>query len=270
MRPGSLMLAHAAAPPVAGLNGHRCTVRDLECCPYVALPESWDAYTRGLGKRMRSNIGYYERLLTRTCPDAHTDLSGPDTLDEAMGALFDLHGRRWRSRMMPGVLGSRAARSFHRDVARRFSERGWLRLHVTRAGGSIVAALYCFAYRGRTYYYLGGFDPSLGRLSIGTTLTAAAIRHAIGEGNAEFDFLRGHEAYKYRWAPAERHNAQVIVGRPRSARSAVMSKLNDLERFVERRAKELSDRRSAGRQTGPPAPSTPRGGRSARSGEDAP
>jgi len=244
LAPGSPILRHMTGASAPGPDACRVIVRPLERCPYLELPETCEAFTRAIGKRLRSNIGYYERLLARTFPDAETRLASVDELGPAMGALFDLHGRRWRMRMMPGVLRSNAAREFHRDVSERFQKRGWLRLHVTRAGGAIVASLYCFAYRERYYYYLGGFEPSLGKLSIGTTLTASAIRQAIAEGCREFDFLRGHEAYKYRWGPRDRENAQCLVARSSSMRSSAMLKINELERYVERRAKAISDRAS--------------------------
>lgn len=231
-------LAHA----VKHLRASSCVARPLEICPYVALPETWDVFIRGRGKRLRSNIAYYERLLQRSFEQVETVLVDKDGLDAGMTALFDLHGRRWRSRMMPGVLSGSATRRFHRDVAARFSDRGWLRLHATRVDGKIVAGLYCFSYRRRYYYYLGGFEPALGRYSIGTTLTASAIRQAIAEGCSEFDFLRGHEAYKYRWAPEERTNAQLLVPSTRRWRSSAMLRLNRLERRIESLAKAWSDR----------------------------
>jgi CelD/BcsL family acetyltransferase involved in cellulose biosynthesis len=242
--------AHVSGHPVSGLNGHRVALRRIETCPYVDLPVSWDAFLNTLGKKMRSNVTYYERLAARDLADASMTLCAGADLPEAMEALFRLHQRRWRSRMLPGVLGSGSVRRFHRDVADRFSSRGWLRLHVTRVGGDIVAALYCYSFRNRYYYYLGGFEPALGKYSLGTVLTASAIRQAIAEGCEEFDFLRGHEAYKYRWKPRERENAQCLIARPPSWRSNAMLALNRLERYIERKAKAYSDGAARGKGTG--------------------
>ena len=118
-----------------------------------------------------------------------------------MTALFDLHQKRWNARWLPGVLGSarvQALSSRHRAGVS--GERGWLRLHLLTIDGTIRAVLYCFAYGGRTFYYLGGFAPDMGKYSLGTLLTGRAIRQAIEEGCAEFDFLRGDEPYKYKLA----------------------------------------------------------------------
>ncbi len=216
-------------------------MRRMEVCPYLELPNAYPTFTASLGKRLRDNIGYYERLLKRTYADAETRLATRDELPEAISALFDLHTRRWRSRKLPGVLRGTTVQRFHRDIADLLAATGRLRLHVTRVNGRIVAALYCFSYGRRYYYYLGGFDPELSRFSLGTTLTAAAIRQAIEEECLDFDFLRGHEPYKYRWSPKERHNAQCLLPRTRGVRSTAMLNLNRFERLVERRVKAYLD-----------------------------
>jgi len=128
------------------------------------------------------------------------------------------------------------------DVASRFMKRGWLRLHVLRSVDQILAALYCFAFRDRYYYYLGGFEPDLHRFSLGTILTAAAVRQAIEEGCTSFDFLRGKESYKERWKPRVRTNYQCLIARRRDWRSEAMLALNRIERYIEHRAKAFADR----------------------------
>lgn len=77
--------------------------------------------------------------------------------------------------------------------------RGTLRFHMVRLSGRIVAVHFGFQWRGRHYYYIGGFDPDFASLSVGSVLLHHAIRSAADEGASEFDFLRGAESYKYRW-----------------------------------------------------------------------
>lgn len=223
----------------------------MEPCPYLALPATWEAFTARLGKSLRSNLRYYARLAEKTFPDVRYFLADTGTLDAGMTALFALHQRRWNARWLPGVLGNRRVQAFHREVAARFLKRGWLRLHLLELDGAVRAALYCFAYGGRTYYYLGGFAPELGRYSLGTLLTGHAIRQAIDEGCVEFDFLRGAEPYKYRWMPEERINSRLLLLRHDAGLGALPGRagfaLNRVERYVVRRAKVF-----AGRHEPPP------------------
>ncbi len=221
---------------------------DMEPCPYVALPPTWDEYLSQLGRKMRSNIGYYPRLLYRSFASVDHFLAEGDQLESALEDLFHLHQSRWNARLLPGVLGGNRVRQFHRLVAARFAARGWLRLHVLRVDGAAIAALYCFRYRHRYYYYLGGFAPEAARFSPGTILTAEAIRTAVGEGCTEFDFLRGHEPYKYRWTSTHRMNRRVLLCQPGSAWSRALLTINKIERSVERRAKALAETRGRRRQ----------------------
>ena len=238
------------------------SVLPIEPCPYVTLPPTWEAFTARLGKKMRSNLGYYDRLLSKTFEAVTFDTAQADTLDAGMTALFDLHQKRWNARWLPGVLGSGRVQSFHRDVARLFLERGWLRLHLLTIEGAIRATIYCFAYGGRTFYYLGGFAPDMGKYSLGTLLTGRAIRCAIEEGCAEFDFLRGDEPYKYKWLPDERINHRLLLLRPRKSLGGLGLlpgragfALNRVERYVALRAKAFAEHQ--GRKTNKPGADTP-------------
>jgi CelD/BcsL family acetyltransferase involved in cellulose biosynthesis len=258
LRPISPLLALAPKPLPYRPDESQC-VLPMEACPYLALPPTWEDLTRRLGKKMRSNLGYYERLLFKTFPDAAYSLADATTLDAGMTAFFELHQNRWNARWLPGVLANRRVQAFHREVAARFLDRGWLRLHLLRIGGEIRSALYCFAFGGRTYYYLGGFAPDLAKYSLGTLLTAQAIREAIREGSTEFDFLRGNEPYKYRWLPDERMNHRLLLLRCRAGLGGLGElpgragfALNRVERYVEHRAKAFSEqqgRKDAGART---------------------
>jgi CelD/BcsL family acetyltransferase involved in cellulose biosynthesis len=223
----------------------------MEPCPYLALPAEWETLTARLGKKMRSNLGYYDRLLFRTFPDAELTLADEANLDAGMTALFALHQSRWNARWLPGVLGNKRVQSFHREVAARFLENGWLRLHLLRAEGELRAALYCFSLSDRTFYYLGGFAPEYSKYSLGTLLTAQAIRQAISENHSEFDFLRGNESYKYRWLPEERINQRILLLRPRRGLGELPGRagfaLNRVERYVEHRVKAFAEQQ--GRKT---------------------
>jgi CelD/BcsL family acetyltransferase involved in cellulose biosynthesis len=237
LRPQAVLRRQAEA-----LSVRHAEIRPQEPCPYVALPDTWEEYAKRLGKKMRSNLSYYDRLLPKTFETAETRLAMEEDLDEALAALFDLHQKRWNAVLLPGVLGGSRVQEFHRLAARRLMDRGWLRLHVTKVDGRIVAALYCFRYREAYLYYLGGFAPEMAKFSLGTVLTAHAIRQAISEGCAEFDFLRGNEPYKQRWLPESRVNARLLVPHQRSVRSRAMLRLNRLENYVEHHAKAFAAR----------------------------
>lgn len=239
LRPGSALRGYLETPGQPMPRHYQ--VHNQEPCPFAALPSDFDELAQSLGKKMRSNISYYTRLLTRTFEDGTIEQATGQGIAPAMADLYDLHQKRWRSRRMPGVMGEARIRDFHSRIAGSFAAEGWLRLFVIRAQGRTLAGLYCYRFRERFYYYLGGFDPELGKMSLGTVLTAHAIRAAIDEGCTEFDFLRGDESYKTRWCSGQRMNQRLLVLRPGSLRGHALARLNRVEHAIEVRAKEFAD-----------------------------
>lgn len=253
IRPDAPLMAHSPLPwPESPVEGQ--TVLPMEPCPHLPLPATWEEFTGKLGKKMRSNLNYYERLLIKTFPDARYLLADAETLERGMTALFDLHQKRWNARWLPGVLGSKRVQAFHREVASRFLAQGRLRLHLLEIEGEIRSALYCFCFKGRTFYYLGGFALEFNKYSLGTLLTARAIRTAIDEGCSEFDFLRGHESYKYRWLPEERLNHRILLMRERSGLAEWPGRaglaLAHVERYVVDRAKAFAEQQQQRKDKG--------------------
>ena len=212
-RPGGVLAALIEDAEQA-VPRSRATLICGETCPFLPLASSWDAFKKTLGKKMRSNIGYYERNLEKHFVSVSYQIADTETLTEDLEAFFALHQRRWNERWLPGAFASAGPRRFHTDIAKAMLAGGFLRLHTLTLDGRTEAALYCFHKHRTTYYYLGGFEPEMARFSIGTVLTAKAIRHALETDDAtEFDFLRGNEAYKYKWGSQDRHNSWLLAGR---------------------------------------------------------
>ncbi len=208
-----------------------------EVCPYLPLAESWADMNKSFGKKMRFNLGYYERLMNRDFDKVSLGPLSMGELDEGMDAFFDLHTARWRKRWMPGMLAGADRQAFHREVAALAHKRGWLRLHGLRLDGKLQSVLYCFTLKEKGYYYLGGFEPTLAKYSPGTVLTGFAVKDAIAHGCREFDFLRGNERYKARWTKAERMNHRLVMWST-SRRSKYAKSVVRLERKIEQRVKE--------------------------------
>jgi CelD/BcsL family acetyltransferase involved in cellulose biosynthesis len=183
--------------------GFSDNVEDQEACPVL----SFEGKTFGnLGStHFRKKIRYYRRALERL-GEVRIETPTPDTLDDLLTSLFDLHAARWKRRDLPGLLADDTSQQFHRQVAPGMLNAGMLRMYATRCNDRIVAVFYGFALNGTVYYYLGGYDPELEKLSIGTILVAHAVEQAVRDGATSFDFLRGAEEYKYAWGATDQMN----------------------------------------------------------------
>ena len=189
-------------------------------------------------KKTRANINYYDRTLGKTFEVEHTVGLSDEEIDEAFGHLFDLHARRWNERWLPGVFTNKRVQAFHLRAGKALVKINALRLRQIRLDSECVAVLYGFAYNGRSSYYQGGFEPSLGKYSLGSVLIARAIRAAIDEGHNVFDFLRGNETYKARWT-MDRYavNSRVLIARSSSILNLAES-VHKSEQAVEVNAKK--------------------------------
>lgn len=196
-------------PPGGALAGARCPagLGEARCesvpCPVLGLPQSAAALAAVVPRKTLRDA---RQAASRAAAvgGARIETADGDALAATLDDVFRLHAARWRARGEPGVLGDPAVRAFHREAARALGAAGMLRLYRLRIGGRVAAAYYGFAWRGRSYAYIGGFDPALPRLSPGAQIMLFAIGEASAEGCAEFHFLRGGEGYKHAWGATDR------------------------------------------------------------------
>lgn len=191
-------MLHACAP-----GELRATASEDDVCPVLPLPESVDRLAEVVPERLLENVRYYTRRAGKQGALAVEQASG-GRVPLALDALRALHGARWRARGESGVLSDATVQRFHRVAAPRLDDADLLRLYVMRIDERVAAVYYGLRDRRRASYYLGGFDPSLRKLSPGTLVVHHAVAQAIAEGARELDFLRGRESYKYLWGARDR------------------------------------------------------------------
>lgn len=193
-------LIRASAPP-------NCEdmVEQHDACLVLSIENAGEALENITSTHFRKKLRYYRRSFER---EGTIEFVTPtaETLDRFMTELFDLHAARWKVRGLPGMLAADVDQAFHRDVARRMFDAGALRMDSLRLNDRTVAIFYGFAHHHTVYYYLGGYDPALEKLSPGTLIVAHAIEEAVKSGATTFDFLRGAEDYKYAWGAQDRWN----------------------------------------------------------------
>lgn len=129
-----------------------------------------------------------------------------DAADDFLDDLQRLHGARWADQGQSGLLQDDAVRRFHRAALPGLLRSGLARLYRLRIAGQVAGAFHGLSVRGRTYAYLGGFDPDYAHESPGAILIGHAITAALRDGGREFHFLRGQEPYKYAWGAVDRWN----------------------------------------------------------------
>ncbi|HVP39351.1 MAG TPA: GNAT family N-acetyltransferase [Candidatus Saccharimonadales bacterium] len=194
----------ARVAEAARRRGWRLRERDRQAAPVARLAGSWGEFEAGLGARRRSRLEYYARRLRRELGEVRECLNDEARpLAEVLDLVAGLHTRLWRTRGRAGTLGAAAKRRFLGSFCAEAHRRGWLRLHQLYAGPRLLAAAIVFHFGGVASYYQSGWDPDLRQYNVGELVVLQGLRAAVAEGLARFDFLRGDEPYKRRYAADE-------------------------------------------------------------------
>ncbi len=181
----------------------------IETCPTIALPADWDAYLATLRGKDRHELRRKIRRAENAAELAYTVTDTLEQLDKDLDTFITLHRMSQQDDKQGFMTPSKVA--FFRDMARQLWQEGWLELAFLHADDRPVAGLCCMTY-GTTYAaYNSGYHPGYGALSAGIVLFANRIRSAIDRGFVAFDFLRGNEAYKYRFGASDRPLSRFVV-----------------------------------------------------------
>lgn len=202
-------------------------------CLQVNLPANWEEFKKNLSKKMRWNIEYNARRLNREYQLSINDIDESSSFGKEFAIFMSLHRKRWFRKYQPGLFIQPKFRKFHQEVAADLHRKGRLALYSLKLNDEVAASLYGFRYKKRFYYYLGGFNPQLGKLSLGTVLIAHVIRKEIEKGYKCFDFLRGVEEYKLRWGAKPQENWRFFLGKHDKRSGLVARILKQEEEFVQ-------------------------------------
>ncbi|NOX36466.1 MAG: GNAT family N-acetyltransferase [Calditrichaeota bacterium] len=181
-------------------------VEPYRVCPYVQLPDSFDAYLKTLSSNFRYNVRRRVRRLLEKEQARLEILDRQEELDTAIKDIFDLHYLRAQQKGLNTKFVREQRLDFHQKMARRLAPRGYIKIfNLIAADGKKIAGLYCFDYNGSLAYFQAGFDPAWSNRSPGTVILAEAIQYAIQQGKSIFDFMRGGEQYKKDWGTVDRY-----------------------------------------------------------------
>jgi CelD/BcsL family acetyltransferase involved in cellulose biosynthesis len=143
-------------------------------------------------------------------------------IDLLLQALYELHGRHWQARGVPGTLHSPARRQFYGELARLLLQRRQLELWVLELDGRIAAAQFGLRYGTTLFSLQEGFDPEFASDSVGYVLRSQVIKQAIGDGIRSYDFLGGADESKLRWGAEIGHYLNLSFAPPLSRGAAYL------------------------------------------------
>lgn len=199
--------AEAAAVICRGLAaaGEEAEPVQNEVAMVLELPQSFDDYLEGLGKKERHELRRKVRRFETSVGEVRVESQSPPSAD-ALSEFVRLH------RLSAGAKGGFLTPAVE-ELFRSLGEQpGWQVELLRGREGRVVAA--AFSYEDDTGYYLynSGYDPTVAQASPGLVLLAGLIERAIEKSLRYFDFLKGDEDYKARLGAQPRPLYTVEVG----------------------------------------------------------
>jgi CelD/BcsL family acetyltransferase involved in cellulose biosynthesis len=183
---------------------------DNNICPFAPLPGDWNAYLDRLSANTRQKIRRLLKLVD-TASEYRIRLATDQTIERDLDTLLHFWDIKWRPRK--GELVDKLVRS-NRIMLTTSFKAGLLYLPTLWQGDRPLAALATLIdERKRTFlFYMTGRDETFEGPPPGVILHAHSIRHAIANGFAEYDFLRGNEPYKYSFGVNVRRIRYIAIG----------------------------------------------------------
>lgn len=170
--------------------------------PRIALGGDFEAYLAGLDKKQRHEIRRKLRRATEApTPSKFELLQSPALLETYIEEFLDLMAQdankaRFLTPAMRDHMGA---------LTRAAWEGGFLWMAFLSVNGVKAAAAFNFDYKGKLWGYNSAVSRDFMDISPGWVLLARQIEWACEHGRSEFDFMRGDEAYKYRFGAVNRH-----------------------------------------------------------------
>jgi CelD/BcsL family acetyltransferase involved in cellulose biosynthesis len=186
------------------------------CTWRVDLTPAWDDFLMVLSKQHRNRLRRADRTYIQSGLVQSHPVNSPTDFERAFEVLVDLHQRRWNSRGLPGCFSLPRFKAFHREISELFVNTGRAMLTWMEYEGKPLSAEYRLLGGRVMYAYQSGVDPDRLDIQPGELANMGAIRAAIEQNYASYDFLRGDEEYKSRWRGNPRTTLAVRVVPPRA------------------------------------------------------
>lgn len=203
--------SHDQLKQAASALGWGFTSEVTNHAPVINLPGNWDAYLADLDKKQRHEIRRkIRRLEGADVPSNWYFVEDKNKLDDAIEDFLNLMAQDPEKE---AFLTAEMVTAMSGTINSAF-EHGYLQLSFLEIDGQKAAAYLNFDYDNHLWIYNSGLNRDFYSFSAGWVLLGYLLRWANENGRTNFDFMRGDEAYKYRFGAKDRFVQRVTLSRP--------------------------------------------------------
>lgn len=167
--------------------------------PYVKIKGGWNDYYKSVSKGIKQDIRTAHNKF-KLAGDFSFQTYNEDTYRTLLDVLFELHKKRQDYKVGGSLFEVQANRDFFYDLGLTFIKLGWASFSALKINNKIISVVFAVKYKGVFYYWFPAFDPEFIKYSPGKTHIYNLLKDCFEQGCKEFDFMRGDEEYKFKWA----------------------------------------------------------------------
>jgi len=174
--------------------------------PIVDTTGTLDAYRAATRSKWHKNLRRLSRRLEREHGGHLQLIEAPRDLDAELAVGFEVESSGWKRETGTAILSRPENEAYYRSLARRFHDRGELRLSSTSVDGRMIAWDFGILHGNRLYSPKSGYLEEFRQLAPGLVLELATIERCFELGVEAHELLGSDEAYKLRFSTSERRH----------------------------------------------------------------
>ena len=174
--------------------------------PIVDTTGTLDAYRAATRSKWHKNLRRLYRKLVRDHGGRVRLIEAPGDLDGELAAGFEVESSGWKREAGTAILTRPENEAYYRSLARRFHDRGELRLSSISVDGRMIAWDFGILHGNRLYSPKSGYLEEFRQLAPGLVLELATIERCFELGVEAHELLGSDEAYKLRFSTSARRH----------------------------------------------------------------
>jgi CelD/BcsL family acetyltransferase involved in cellulose biosynthesis len=198
--------ALAALATAARAAGRWSIVEPDITSPIVETTGTLDEYRQATRGKWHKNLRRLHRKLQRDHAAQLRLVQAPAELDAELTEGFEVESSGWKRAAGTAVLSRPENEAYYRSLARRFHERGELRLSSISVDGRMIAWDMGILRANRLYSPKSGYREEFKPLAPGLVLELATLERCFELGIEAHELLGSDDEYKLRFSNSERRH----------------------------------------------------------------
>jgi len=169
--------------------------------PYVRISGNWNDYLAQRDKKVKKNLGYFERKLEKEGTTVVYSVHDGTELRTDIASAFAIERSSWKGDCETAIANSEAETNFYYELGELMSAGGKFGLYFLELNGERIAFDYCLTHNDHFNVLKTGYNPAFSKNSPGRILRKKVLHDLFdGDRYSIYDLLGAFEPWKKEWS----------------------------------------------------------------------